>query len=75
MASGASCTWISTAPQKQLPLCVIISKVSSFHVDDVFMRLSLPGFCVEQNDRAFASLDRASGFCFTPSQLLIEFLC
>jgi hypothetical protein len=32
----------------------------------------LPGFAVEQNDRPFASLDRASGFWLTALALPIE---
>jgi hypothetical protein len=51
---------------------VIISSISFSHVDDVFMRLLLPAFRTEQNDRAFVSLDRASGFWLTAFPLLIE---
>jgi hypothetical protein len=36
------------------------------------MRRLLPGFAVEQNDRPFASLDRASGFWLTALALPIE---
>jgi hypothetical protein len=51
---------------------VIICSISFCHVDDVFMRLLLPAFAVEQNDRPFVSLDRSSGFWLTAFQLLFE---
>ncbi len=36
------------------------------------MRLLLPGFFIEQNDRAFGSLDRVSGFRFLPLNALMK---
>jgi len=49
-----------------------MSSISCSHVEDVFMRPLLPGFAVEQNDRPFASLDRASWFRLTALALPIE---
>jgi hypothetical protein len=51
---------------------VVIFQSPVLHVGDVFMRLLLPAFRVEQNDRAFVSLDRASGVWFTALQLLTD---
>src|SRR3954454_5103349 len=63
MASGSPCTSTSTAPQKHLPLCVVIMLVSpclrrGLEPRVQGHRLTRPR--AEQNDLAFALLDAAS---------------